>query len=429
MRDGVSVPVPTVRGMTVQLTPPVPVPDVNTDLLATETYASLTCALRDPRTPLRRFLDREMSAGPRPARATFHQDLFDHPAPGPLLLADPAARRERSTVGTAIDQRLRLAFTSTHPLDRTTALGILLSSGLPQEPVAEALVQVGAHLAQDLAATAAHTELDARHLPLARAAHIEDHMARLLLAGAWYAVAARAGDEAFLATPAYRAAAEDPGGFTLERLLQLPCPEVVQDVMQQIERAGESELALRRQQSAPGHCVAGPGFPGQRLSADADLVIDGLLLDFKSTALVRELSQRTLWQLLGYLLLDHEDRYRIDSVGLYLTRRGTLVHWSVPDFLTLLGARRRDLPALRSAAAQLLNGCEAGRPPSGRREQRALHRLLASLAPALRPGSCPVCSGPVPPAGQRGTVRRYCSTWCTKRSSVVRRQDRAVQPW
>ncbi|MEU6381697.1 hypothetical protein [Streptomyces sp. NPDC046909] len=362
-----------------------------------------------------------MSAGPRPARATFRQHLFDHPAPGPLLLPVPTARRERSAIGTAVDQRLRLAFTAAEPLDRSTAIGIALSSRIPDAPVADALIRVGTHLAQELSATAACTELDARRLPLARTAGAEDRLARILLAAAWYAVAARAG-AAFLATPLYRAAAQDPDGFTLDRLLVLPRPEVVGDVVQQIERAAESELGPRRQQSLPGHCVAGPGFPGQQIGADADLVVDGLLLDFKSTTLVRELSQHTLWQLLGYLLLDREDRYRIDSVGIYLTRRGTLVHWSVPDFLNLLGARRRDLPVLRAAVAQLLARCEAGRPPGGLREQRAVEELLTDLAPNPRPGHCLVCSGLIPSAASRGTSRRYCSTWCTKRSSVVRRR-------
>jgi hypothetical protein len=47
-----------------------------------------------------------------------------------------------------------------------------------------------------------------------------------------------------------------------------------------------------------------------------------LLLDFKSTRHPRSLRQAEAWQLIGYLLLDTADQYRIDTVGLYLTRSG-----------------------------------------------------------------------------------------------------------
>ncbi|MFJ8888917.1 hypothetical protein ACIRJR_36750 [Streptomyces sp. NPDC102402] len=45
------------------------------------------------------------------------------------------------------------------------------------------------------------------------------------------------------------------------------------------------------------------------------------------------MSQRTAWQLTGYLLLDATDQYRIDTVGLYRSRSGALTSWPVDDFL------------------------------------------------------------------------------------------------
>jgi hypothetical protein len=41
------------------------------------------------------------------------------------------------------------------------------------------------------------------------------------------------------------------------------------------------------------------------------------------------MSQRTAWQLTGYLLLDAAGRYQVDTVGLYLTRSGILT-WPRP---------------------------------------------------------------------------------------------------
>ncbi|MGW1657646.1 hypothetical protein [Streptomyces atratus] len=75
-----------------------------------------------------------------------------------------------------------------------------------------------------------------------------------------------------------------------------------------------------------------PNLRGVDISADADLIVDGLLLDFKSTHHPRPLPKHTAWQLLGHLLLDTHDRYRTDSLGLYLTRSAGLVSdclWSV----------------------------------------------------------------------------------------------------
>lgn len=117
-------------------------------------------------------------------------------------------------------------------------------------------------------------------------------------------------------------------------------------------------LEALRARTRPEDCVGGPTFAGAQITADADIVVDGLLLDFKSARRpLAEMSQRTAWQLTGYLLLDADDRYRVDTVGLYLSRSGVLTSWPVDDFLALLGACRRDLTELRQVFAELLAGC------------------------------------------------------------------------
>jgi hypothetical protein len=69
--------------------------------------------------------------------------------------------------------------------------------------------------------------------------------------------------------------------------------------------------------------ACGPTFAGSTDigGADADFVIDGLLLDCKATT--TRLGSAEIGQLAGYLLLDYDDQYRITQVGLYLSRQGT----------------------------------------------------------------------------------------------------------
>jgi hypothetical protein len=54
-------------------------------------------------------------------------------------------------------------------------------------------------------------------------------------------------------------------------------------------------------------------------------------------------------------LLDYDDRYGIREVGFYLARQGALIRWTVPEFLTMLGARI-PLPQLRVALRAHLRG-------------------------------------------------------------------------
>ncbi|QDO37915.1 hypothetical protein FNV62_06820 [Streptomyces sp. RLB3-17] len=167
-------------------------------------------------------------------------------------------------------------------------------------------------------------DLDNRELPVDRGQDEEEDLARMLIAAAWYQVLART-PIGFAYTPLAKAALEDPAAFTLTRLLELPDRDLVADVTAQLHKAAHSPLQALRAGTRPGNCVGGPTFAGAQITADADIVVDGLLLDFKSARRpLAEMSQRTAWQLTGYLLLDAADQYRIDTIGLYLTRSGVL---------------------------------------------------------------------------------------------------------
>ena len=64
--------------------------------------------------------------------------------------------------------------------------------------------------------------------------------------------------------------------------------------------------------------------------ADADLIVDGALIDIKTTKNQR-IDAYFIRELLGYTLLDYSDRYHIDSIGLYMSRQGILFKWSLDE--------------------------------------------------------------------------------------------------
>ncbi|MGW4984802.1 hypothetical protein [Streptomyces mirabilis] len=91
------------------------------------------------------------------------------------------------------------------------------------------------------------------------------------------------------------------------------------------------------------------------MQADADFITDGFLIDCKALTRPHRVGRDEVQQLAGYLLLDYDDRYGIREVGFYLARQGALIRWTVPEFLTMLGARI-PLPQLRAALRAHLRG-------------------------------------------------------------------------
>lgn len=384
---------------------------------------SLTQGLASPRTPLRRFLDRELSAGSRPLRATYRARL---PA-GPLILPGEGVGYEAGTVGTAIDQRLRLAFTCAAPVDAATMAGIALcgpAANSPRGRTWQGLAEVGHQLAEQIETTIAGLALDDRRTPMLRADDDEERLARMLLAAAWYALNYR-NPFAFPDTPLGTTAFAAPGELSLQRLLTVPHRHLIDDVLAQLHAAENGSLQQLRATTEPSRCRPGPTFDGSAyVSADADLIADGILIDVKSTRNVYAFDLVTIHQLLGYTLMDFGDHYGIDAVGVYLTRAGVLITWPIEDYLALLGARRRDLAELRALFSRLLadlgdTGCRADDDPLP--DQLAdVERLLADLAPVIAAGCCRVCAQPLPDQGL-ARIRLYCSPWCRQRSETLRR--------
>ncbi|MBI3965064.1 MAG: hypothetical protein HY329_05450 [Chloroflexi bacterium] len=120
--------------------------------------------------------------------------------------------------------------------------------------------------------------------------------------------------------------------------LELASPDVVDDLRQL------SWLCFERQADWLGKRVAlNPTFAGSAHvgGADADLVLDGYLIDIKTAVRPNEAVPIALYQLLRYTLLDYDDRYGIEAVGIYFATQGQLVRWPLER---LMGALARGEP-------------------------------------------------------------------------------------
>lgn len=105
-----------------------------------------------------------------------------------------------------------------------------------------------------------------------------------------------------------------------------------------------------------GKYVPGPHFAGARLvgGADGDWIVNGTLYDCKAYSTLRSSELRGfLLQLLGYVLLDLDDKYRIREVGLWLPRQATTQTWPVARLIG--GDPEMLLPELRRGLAEAIH--------------------------------------------------------------------------
>ena len=91
-----------------------------------------------------------------------------------------------------------------------------------------------------------------------------------------------------------------------------------------------------------------PTFDGSEFvfGADADLIVDGCLIDIKTT--INPLKDaRWIYQVLGYVLLDWHDENQIREVGIYFSRQSFLLKWDIDDLLLVLMEEAVSLAELR----------------------------------------------------------------------------------
>jgi hypothetical protein len=84
-----------------------------------------------------------------------------------------------------------------------------------------------------------------------------------------------------------------------------------------------------------GDAVFKPTFSGGSAigGADADLIVDRCLIEVKATINPGKIGKASWpWQLLGYALLDLDNRYELSELALYLARQGLLLRWPIDEY-------------------------------------------------------------------------------------------------
>jgi hypothetical protein len=92
--------------------------------------------------------------------------------------------------------------------------------------------------------------------------------------------------------------------------------------------------------------LLGPTFVGSRAvgGADADFIVGNCLIDIKTTINPFKKLPFSIYQLLGYMLLDWEDNYQIDEVAIYFSRQCFLLKWKLDELIAELAGS--DTPSL-----------------------------------------------------------------------------------
>lgn len=196
-----------------------------------------------------------------------------------------------------------------------------------------------------------------------------------------------------------------PPGAGAADLRALAGPPVVADLIAMRDLA--QQRLLPQLPAEPVH--AGPDFDGSRLvPADADLIVGDTLLDFKADqggkprqdgSRSAVLHRDDIYQLLGYVLMDTSDRYRLRHAGVYFARFGHLAQWALTDLLaTTSGDSKTDLASLRGQFADLLQQTRAAADQaSAERWQRFIAARAAAgtgdaaagRRPRVRPSGVP----------------------------------------
>ncbi|MFJ2607949.1 UvrD-helicase domain-containing protein [Streptomyces sp. NPDC087425] len=284
----------------------------------------LTGQLQFPHSPMSTFLARHL---PHTERVVGSYQQWSRDLPATVQPMDER-RPDYAALGRTIDYRLRLAL-GRGPGGAVTTGVQLLGSTYPLEGAPAPEVRAALHTAG--------TRLLARlHAHLQGVSRLdEQELTWLCHVAGFYEAVYRNG----VFARRRNLLAQADAHTTLEQLTAAVPVYVLEDIAEQMELAERPFAPLRRLPDEQRVC--GPVFAGSSDlgGADADFIVGGLLIDCKATTRPHTINRPAVQQLAGYLLLDYDDAYGIDRVGLYLSRQGALITWSVPEFLTALGAR------------------------------------------------------------------------------------------
>ncbi|WNO62399.1 hypothetical protein RPQ02_40255 [Streptomyces sp. AM2-3-1] len=326
---------------------------------------SLTSCLKDPASAISRFLAEHL---PRPdvALSDYRRRLARS---APPVKPHPGAgqRADYRMLGHTIDHRLRISLGAPtgQPIREGVVRTMLDDDGWPSTEVISAVHAAGQVLLNELRR---YESADGQPLSLDDAS--EDRLVRLCHVASSFEAIFRCGGW----VRGNNLGSTRPGDSLADITAAVP-GYVVDDIRSQMALAGTPGPFDHLLKLPAAARICGPVFDGSLDvgGADADFILDGQLIDCKATIRPERMSRAEVYQLAGYLLLDYNNTYAVTDVGLYLSRQGALIDWSVQEFLDLLGCRLT-LTELRSACQHALSGGTAGAPPSAEAMQRSLPR-------------------------------------------------------
>lgn len=281
---------------------------------------SLTSHLKDSQSPIRQFLY-EHFPNTRPIVTEARTKLSD------VSTIRPESRLPYGTIGTAIDYRLRYYFGVTKPMELVAGHGARILAGSPVKAADGTVRGLGKPIMPKDLIVSFFASLD---LVLDQAQPIGKKLDRAheeLLAR--YCVVLALFEEVFRAGPSPRSPLLSRPHNDLNSFLEISEPHWVDDLCNMSWLFHDK---LKRRLSEPA--VLNPTFDGSQHvgGADADLILNNILLDIKATINPR-VEPSWLYQLLGYVLLDYSDEYKMKGIGLYLARQGVLFEWDITDLL------------------------------------------------------------------------------------------------
>jgi hypothetical protein len=298
-------------------------------------YRALTREIDDTRSPVRQFLNERFTSGLKDLQRRFRQA-----APPVAVPSVPQAEANPGTVGGAADWLMRFMVCPDPSVDLALAGAADQGKGMMM-----ALID----LARMLGARALPDRRAGFTGPVAGSSVDQELLAR----GCWALT---------LATEAFRSAqaaemgplARFHGGpVTADALLALAPPAGL-DQLARFRRVFETTL-IPQLATRHGPWALGPTFSGSTMigGADGDLIATGLLLDLKTSAKLT-LTVNDLFQVIGYVLLDFDDEYKLSEVGIFSARYAYLATWGLGALLAELAGHQVSLQATRREFRQML---------------------------------------------------------------------------
>jgi hypothetical protein len=303
----------------------------------------LTAELADTRSPVRQFLNVEFTAGLPDVQRRYREA-----APALVVPSSAPSEAHPRTVGTAADWLLRFLVHPAPHLDlafRGAAVCSAVGIRIPRAALDDILNSLGLAVPPRPSETACvfpgpHAGITVEPAVLNRVCWV---LALLT--------------EAFRGGP--RVAALGPLGQFRGRAVSAAellgmASEAALGQLTQFRQVYEATL-LPALASRRGQWTIGPTFTGSKLmKADADLIAAGLLVELKTTAKRPSLGVVDLFQVIGYALLDFDDEFSIETIGLFGARYAYLATWNLASLLDELAGHPVNLAVARAQFQDLL---------------------------------------------------------------------------